>query len=106
MSTCSTITFMIVRARLKRADRGVEAARGEVVLDLVEFVQEQLEPEFVSLVDDDEEHLVVFGRVGPRALESEQFVEVQVIAVGQVHIRPPRGCDGSRGSRTCSLRGG
>ena len=75
---------------LERADRGVELAGEEVGLDLLQFVQEQLEPEFVGLVDDDEEHLVVLRRLGPRLLQREQLIEMQIIAVGEVHDCPPR----------------
>src|SRR5436305_12749747 len=64
-------------------DRAEQIARAEVALHLLEFVQELLKPELVRLVNDDEEHLIVLGRTGARALQREQFLEIEIIRVGQ-----------------------
>ena len=50
--------------------------------ELVELVQELFEPEFVNLMDDDEEQLVVMGRLRERFLQSEQFLDFEIRAVG------------------------
>ena len=42
---------------------------------MIDLVQHLLEPQLVDLVDDDEEHLVVFGAVGTRPLKREQLVD-------------------------------
>ena len=54
--------------------------------DAIELVQQLLEPELVDLVDDDEEQLVVFGPVGPRLLQREELVELQVVPVGDGRV--------------------
>ena len=51
----------------------------------VALMQLLTEPQFVHLVDDDEQELVVFGRVGDDLLERQQFGNLQVAAVGDVH---------------------
>ncbi len=43
-----------------------------------EFMQNLLEPEFVSLMDDDEEHLVVLLRIGLQFLQLQQFRYLQI----------------------------
>src|SRR5262249_57294221 len=56
----------------------------KISLDAVELEQHLLEPKFVSLVDDDEQHLVVHWRAMPRALGSlqgQEPVELQVVTV-------------------------
>jgi len=73
MSTCSTITFMMVRVRLNVAITFIERALARSALARSELVQEQLEPQLVNLVHDDEEHLVVLFRLRTRLLQSEQF---------------------------------
>src|SRR5262245_657153 len=50
----------------------------------VEFVQQLLEPEFVGLMDDDEEHLVVMLRPRLWMLEADQFRHAQICAVCQL----------------------
>jgi hypothetical protein len=54
----------------------------EIVLDLVKFVELQFEPEFISLVDYDEQAFVVLRRVGTRPLEVQELIQVQVTSVG------------------------
>jgi diguanylate cyclase (GGDEF)-like protein len=62
----------------------------ELDLQLGQFVQQLLEPQFVDLVDDDEQHLVVLVR--PRLLGPEQLVQPQVAGVshGLSHDGPLR----------------
>ena len=79
MSTCSTIDLHDRADPLEGGDGAVEVAGAEVAADLLQFVQQQLEPQLVGLVDDDEEHLVVFRRLGPRLLQCQQLVEVQIV---------------------------
>ena len=63
--------------RDSRGDGRVRAAGEELVAGAGELVQDQLEPQLVGLVDDDEQQLVV--RVGrERALQAEQVVDQQV----------------------------
>ena len=69
MSSWPTSVFMIVRTRLRVAIAPKRSPAVKSPLHLVDLVQHQLEPEFVHLVDDDEEHLVVLGRLGPRLLQ-------------------------------------
>jgi hypothetical protein len=56
---------------------GVRAPGQQLVAGTRELVQDQLEPELVGLVDDDEQQLVV-GVRRERALEVEQVVDQQV----------------------------
>ena len=49
--------------------------------DAIEFMQQLLEPELVDLVNDDEEHFVVLS-VGPRLLQRQKLVELQIASVG------------------------
>src|SRR3989475_414948 len=46
-----------------------------------QLVQDQLEPQLARLVLDDEEHLVMVGRIAQRHLRRQQLVELQVSAV-------------------------
>ena len=62
-------------AQPRRGD--VRAAVGELVARRGQLVQDQLEPELVGLVDDDEQQLVV-GAGRDRALELQQVVDQQV----------------------------
>ena len=62
------------------------------LLDTIELVQQLLEPQLVDLMDDDEQQLVVLGTVGPRLLQREELVQLQVVRVG----------DGRIGSGHCS----
>ncbi len=48
-----------------------------------ELVQQLLEPEFVRLVDGDEQQLVMSRRIGLRHLLGEQLRQPEVTAVGQ-----------------------
>jgi hypothetical protein len=56
---------------------GVEVLDGRVRL-----VEDELEPELVDLMDDDEERLVVMSGRGLALLEGEQFRNLQVLAIG------------------------
>src|SRR5690606_14375160 len=69
----------------QRAPQGVQrlpaGALFQVPLQFGQLVQQQLEPELVHLVDDDEQDLVVGG--GARPLGSEHLVEFEVGGVGE-----------------------
>ena len=43
-------------------NRAEEIAGRKIVFDLFKLVEQLLEPELVSLMDDDEQHLIVLGR--------------------------------------------
>ena len=58
--------------------RAIRIARLEERDDVIDFVQHLLEPQLVDLVNDDEEHLVVLGAFGARALERQQLVDGEV----------------------------
>ena len=53
----------------------------------VEFVEQLLEPELVDLVNNDEQHLIVFGTGGPRLLEREELVDLQIRPVRRRRLR-------------------
>jgi hypothetical protein len=57
----------------------------ERALESAGLVKDLLEPEFIDLVDDNEEHLVVFGTVGNWTLGGQEFFEMEVFAVGESH---------------------
>src|SRR5213083_1342233 len=77
----------------EHALEGREGARGvpaeEQRFQVVELVEQLLEPQLVDLVDDDEKGLVVLRAVGERLLEREQLVELEVAGVGDGHRRGP-----------------
>ena len=50
-------------------------------LEVVQLVEDLLEPELVHLMDHDEEHLVVLRPLRQRALEREQLIDLQVFGV-------------------------
>src|SRR5206468_1897866 len=56
----------------QRVLRAVRLIVFEQAPDVIEFVQQFLEPQLVYLMNDDEEHLVVFGPGGARLLEREE----------------------------------
>ena len=66
--------------------RAKRVARVEQRHYVIHFVKHLLEPQLVDLVNNDEEHLVVLGPLGPRSLEREQFVDGQVVSVGDGFI--------------------
>jgi hypothetical protein len=49
--------------------------------EVIQLVEDLLEPELIHLVDHDEEHLVVLRSLGERGLEREEVVHLQVVAV-------------------------
>ena len=57
--------------------------RASSSLEVVQLVQDLLEPELVHLMDHDEEHLVVLRPLRQGALEREQLVDLQVFGVGR-----------------------
>src|SRR5262249_38680878 len=59
----------------------------EVLFDFLELVELQLEPEFVGLVDDDEQEFVVLRRLRARLLQVQKLVQPQVTGICQIHVR-------------------
>ena len=53
-------------------------------------MDELFEPEFVGLVNDDEQHLIVFWSGALRLLKFEQFVDLQVADVGDCFTQVTR----------------
>src|SRR6476646_1903202 len=63
---------------------GIEKFAGaEVPVNPLELVQQLLEPEFVGLMDNDEEHLVVLCWSGTWILKREQLLQIQIVRVSQ-----------------------
>ena len=63
--------------------RALRIAGEHPVADRLQLEQQLLEPELVRLVDDDEQQLVVHGRVGPELLQRQELGDLQVGAVRQ-----------------------
>src|SRR5205823_13708757 len=72
-------------AALEGGNGSVEVALPQVLADLLHLVQQELEPQLVDLVDDDEEHLIVLDRLRQRLLQGEQLIELEIGRVGQGH---------------------
>lgn len=53
---------------------------------IVDLVQELFEPEFVDLMDDDEQHLVVMCGTRERLLKIEQLVDLEIGTVRKGHF--------------------
>ena len=51
-----------------------------------EFVEERREPQLVGLMDDDEEQFVVFWSDRPSFLKFEEFIDLQIAAVGECAV--------------------
>ena len=66
---------------LQRVLRAIRIARVEQRDHAIDFVQHLLEPQLVDLVNDDEEHFVVFGSFGARPLQREQLIDRQIGSV-------------------------
>jgi len=62
-------------------NRAEQIAAGEISFDLLELMEQLLEPELVGLMDDDEQHLVVLGRSRTRPLESQEVLQIQIIGI-------------------------
>jgi hypothetical protein len=60
-------------------------------LQSVQFVQKLFEPQLVSLVDDDKEHLIVNFPVRQGLLERQEVIEFKVTCVRQCHSDLPIG---------------
>ena len=67
----------------ERMDRAEEIAGRKIAFDLLKLVEQLLEPQFVGLMNDDEQHLVVLRGRGARVLKGEQFLEIEIIGVRQ-----------------------
>src|SRR5437762_9366824 len=63
----------------------------EPSLQVIQLVQDFLEPELVDMVDDHEQCLIVFKHTRTRGLESQELVELQVAGIGDGHVSHFRG---------------
>ena len=72
--------FLQARDARQHLERRIEIVAAHAFEHVVELVQEQAHPQLRHLVHDDEQHLVLLD--GVRLLRVEQFVELQVFAVG------------------------
>ncbi len=71
---------------LQRMPHAMRLVASKQRRDVIEFVQQLLEPQLVHLVDDDEQQLVVLWRTRSRLLQREQRIDVQVALVGHHRI--------------------
>jgi hypothetical protein len=55
----------------------------KVSLYFPELMQQLLEPQFIRLMNDNEEHLIVFRRTRTRFLKREQILQVKITRVSQ-----------------------
>ena len=56
----------------------------EIRFDFFQFVQEQFEPEFVDLMDDNKKHFIVLRRITSDVLQIQQLVQLKIARVGQI----------------------
>jgi len=70
---------------LERVLRAWQVLASQQPLEVIELVQELLEPQLVHLVDDDEQRLVVLRSLGERLLEFQELVELEVAGIGHGH---------------------
>ena len=75
------MTFKMVRIRFSVCCERCDSSPFEQSHDVIEFVQQLLEPQLVHLVDDDEQHLVMFGPGGTRLLQRQEFIDLEIAAV-------------------------
>src|SRR5207247_10624064 len=54
-------------------------------LEIIELVQDFLEPQLVDLMDDDKQRLVMLQLARPRLLQRQQFVELEITCVRDGH---------------------
>ena len=87
---------------LERVLDPMQLARVEQLDHVIDFVQHLLEPQLVDLVNDDEEHFVVFGSLGARPLQREQFVDGQVAPVGDGTVVHDHSLSGTGLENPCS----
>src|SRR2546427_12932664 len=67
---------------LERSAGQRRVVRAQQLLQVVELVQDFLEPHLVDLMDDDEEGLVVFQLTRSGLLQGQAFVELQIARGG------------------------
>jgi hypothetical protein len=60
--------------------QGVQRPQGVIVdqplLQIIQFVQNLLEPKLVNLVDDNKQHLIVFRTFGQRLLSRQNLIQL------------------------------
>ena len=56
----------------------------EIRFDFFQFVQEQFEPQFIDLMDDNEKHFIVLSRIAADMLKIQQLVQFKIARVSQI----------------------
>ncbi len=67
----------------------------EQIDHVIDFMQHLLEPQLIDLVNDDEEHFIVFGSLRAWTLQREQLIDRQIRSIGDrtvVHHHSLQGC--------------
>ena len=64
-------------------NRAEEIAGRKISFDLLEFVEQLLEPQLVRLMNDDEQYLVVLRRRRARFLHRQQLLKIEIIGIRQ-----------------------
>ena len=67
---------------LERVDRSEEIACGKISFYFVKLMQQLLKPKLVSLMNDNEQRLIVLRRAGARLLKGEQLFQIKIARVG------------------------
>src|SRR5581483_10717588 len=70
---------------LERVNGAKQIAGGKIALYLFELVEQFLKPKLVGLMNNDEKHLVMFGRTRARLLQREQLLQIEVAGVREWH---------------------
>src|SRR5206468_7432551 len=72
---------------LERVLRPVRFVPLEQRSNAIELMQKFLEPEFVHLMNDEEENLVMLGPAGTRLLQREKLVDSQIVCVRSCRVQ-------------------
>ena len=82
-------TRSIAWTRVQVVARAFGVVVEHAVADRLELEDQLLEPQLVRLVDDDEQQLVVHGRIRPQLLQRQELGDLQVRAVGEEALARP-----------------
>jgi hypothetical protein len=75
---------------LEEMPRPMSVPRVQSVPNRLQLEQDFLEPELIGLVDDDEQQLVVSGRIRKQPLNREQLGNPQIRAIGELAVFLPK----------------
>src|SRR5438105_15936460 len=70
-------------------ETGVERVTAHMIAGGPQLMQNEFEPEFRGLMLDDEQQLIVMGRVTQWALSAQQLIEAQIARIGQAVLKIP-----------------